>query len=335
MNNEVSLAIVGLGYWGPNLLRNFNNLGVVKYVFDLDDNKLKKFRDTSTYRDIKFATSYKQAMTDKKLSAIVVATPPDTHYDIAREALINKKHVFIEKPMTLDVGEAENLIELSNRKNKILMVGHTFLYTPEVRKIKEIIDSGELGKIQYIHASRLNLGKFQSANVVADLSPHDISIFNYLLDDELNSIFSQGYSFIDKEVIEVAFVTFEYKKGATCNLHLSWLDPLKKRVTTIVGDKRMLVYDMMADEKIKIYDKGVDVLNDTSDYGRYMLAYRHGDIWSPHVDVWEPLFLECEHFIKCIKGGEKPLTDGYNGREVVKGLVAALNSLKTGERVWL
>jgi predicted dehydrogenase len=332
---ETKIAIIGLGYWGPNLLRNFNNLGVVQYAFDLDPQKIKKFSSNPAYSHIKFGTSYKQVITDKKLTAVVVATPPDTHYDVALECLKHSKHVFIEKPMTLDVEESENLIVLAERKKKLLMVGHTFLYTPEVRKIKEIIDAGELGTVQYIHASRLNLGKFQRSNVVADLSPHDISIFNYLLDDKIKSVFSQGYSFVDKKVIEVAFVTFEYEKGAVCNLHLSWLDPLKKRTTTIVGDKKMLVYDMMAEEKLKIYDKGVDILEDTSDYGKYMLSYRHGDIWSPHTDVWEPLALECKHFIDCIEGKDELLTNGYNGRDVVQGLVAALDSLELGEKVCL
>jgi len=329
------IVIIGLGYWGPNLLRNFNSLGVVTAAFDLDRSRLEKFEES--YNNIYFDTDWESYIKNKKNSvdAIVIATPPDTHYDIALECLKHDKHVFIEKPMTLNVGEAENLIVLAERKKKILMVGHTFLYTPEVRKIKEIIEAGELGNVQYIHASRLNLGKFQKANVVADLSPHDISIFNYLLDDRIKSVFSQGYSFVDKEVIEVAFVTFEYEKGAVCNLHLSWLDPLKERTTTIVGDKKMLVYDMMAEEKIKIYDKGVDILNDTSDYGRYMLSYRHGDIWSPHTDVWEPLALECKHFVDCIEGKDDLLTNGYNGREVVRGLVAALESLKTNKRIFI
>lgn len=330
----MKIALVGLGYWGPNLLRNFNKHKVVMAVFDLDENNLKKYATDSTYHSILFDVDWERCLGRNDLDAVVIATPPNTHYEIAMCALEANKHVFIEKPMTTDVEEAENIIALAKEKNLIVMVGHTFLYTPEVRKIKEIVDAGILGDIQYIHASRLNLGKFQKSNVVLDLAPHDISIFNYLITGKMEKVFAKGYSFIHKEIVEVAFVTFEYSCGAVCHLHLSWLDPKKCRTTTIVGTKKMLIYDMLADEKIKVYDKGVDLdSNANKGYGEYLLSYRHGDVWSPSTGVWEPLGLECGHFIECVEMGRIPLTDGRNGLEVVRGLSAALDSLEKGKWV--
>lgn len=330
----MKLALIGLGYWGPNLLRNFVKLNVLAAAFDLDESKVKKYATNLTYQHVFFDTNWERCLGRKDVDAVVIATPPKTHYEIAMKALDANKHIFVEKPMTINVKDAESILSLAEKKNLIVMVGHIFLYTPEVRKIKEIIDSGELGEIQYIHASRLNLGKFQKANVVADLAPHDISIFNYLMGNNVKKVFAQGYGFINKKVVEVAFVIFEYECSTTCHLHLSWLDPKKCRTTTIVGTKRMLVYDMLAEEKIKVYDKGVDFDGSANiGYGEYLLSYRHGDVWSPSTKVWEPLGLECEHFIECVEEKKTPLTDGVNGLDVVRGLSAALESLCTGEWV--
>jgi len=332
----MKLALVGLGYWGPNLLRNFNKYKVLAAAFDLNEDNLKKYALDSAYRCIFFDIDWEKCLGRDDVDGVVIATPPNTHYELAMTTLEANKDVFIEKPMTLCVKEAEDIIALAAKNNRVVMVGHTFLYTPEVRKIKEIIDDGVLGDIQYIHASRLNLGKFQKANVVADLAPHDISIFNYLIKGELKRVFAKGYSFINPKIVEVAFVVFEYSCGAVCHLHLSWLDPKKSRTTTIVGTKKMLVYDMLAEEKIKIYDKGVDLDSNANEgYGEYLLSYRHGDIWSPSTEIWEPLYLECGHFIDCVENRKQPLTDGQNGLEVVKGLVAALDSLEKGEAVCL
>lgn len=326
----MKLALVGLGYWGPNLLRVLKKLDVLVAAFDLDEEKLEKFTTDQIYKDIYFDTDWTRCLGRNDVDAVVVATPPKTHYSIAIAALSANKNVFIEKPMTINVNEAEDILNHAKTMDKILMVGHIFLYVPEVIKIKEIIDSGELGDVVYIHASRLNLGKFQKANVIADLAPHDISIFNYLLDDNVTRVYSNGYGFINRNIVEVAKITFEYSKGAVCDLHLSWLDPRKKRVTTVVGTKKMLVYNMLAEEKIKIYDKGVAIF-DTSDHDSYMLAYRHGDVYSPCTKVCEPLYEECKHFIECIAKNKQPLTDGENGLAVVKSLSAALESLKKEE----
>lgn len=330
----MKIALVGLGYWGPNLLRVLKKLDVLVAVFDLNEDRLKRFYVDPTYKDVHFDTDWTKCLGRDDVQAVVIATPPETHYDIAMAALAAGKNVFIEKPMTIDVDEAEDILNYSKDKNKTLMIGHIFLYVPEVLKVKEIIDSGELGDVVYIHASRLNLGKFQKTNVIADLAPHDISIFNYLLDDNVTRVYSNGYGFINRDIVEVAKVTFEYSNGAVCDLHLSWLDPRKKRVTTIIGTKKMLVYNMLAEEKIKIYNKGVDT-TDTSDHGTYMLSYRHGDVYSPRTEICEPLYEECKHFIECITENKQPLTDGENGLAVVKSLSAALKSLKTGEWVCL
>jgi len=329
----MNITLIGLGYWGPNLLRVLNKIGALRSAYDLDVEKVNKFSHDPSYKHIEFGTDYKDALTDD-IDAVVIATPPSTHHTIAVEAMKSGKHVFIEKPMTLDVYEAEDLTKMAKALGLILMVGHIFLYVPEVIKIKDIIDSGELGDIVYIHASRLNLGKFQKANVVSDLAPHDISIFNFLTDDDVVRVHANGYGFVKKEVVEVAKITLEYSRGMVCDLHLSWLDPRKKRVTTIVGTEKMLVYNMLAEEKIKIYNKGVDI-QDTSDHAAYMLAYRHGDVYSPYTEVWEPLQKECECFIECINKKESPLTDGANGVAVVKVLDAALSSLETGGWVTL
>ena len=331
----MNIALVGLGYWGPNLLRVLNKMGVLTAAFDIDKDKLNKFKNDPVYTGIYFDTDWQKCLDRGDIKGVVIATPPDTHYNLATRCLLAGKHVFIEKPMTVDVSEAEKLIELSKDVRRNIMVGHIFLYVPEVNKVKEIIDSGELGDIVYMHASRLNLGQFQKANVVSDLAPHDISLFNYLMGCDVERVHANGYGFINKNVVEVAKLVFEYTNGAVCDLHLSWLDPRKKRVTSIIGTKKMLIYNMFAEEKIKVYDRGVDLF-DTSEHDAYMLAYRHGDIYSPHCgELWEPLQRECEHFVESIKARRQPLTNGKNGLSVVKPLCAALESLQTGEWVCL
>jgi len=331
----MKLVLVGLGYWGPNLLRVLNKIGVLSAVFDLDDSKLSIFRDDPSYSNINFDNDWETILSNKDINGVVIATPPNTHYIIAMKALRAGKHVFIEKPMTLNVIEAEEIVKFAIKNSLIVSVGHIFLFVPEINKVKEIIDSGELGDVVYIHASRLNLGQFQKANVVADLAPHDISFFNYLMGCGVKRVHANGYGFINKDVVEVAKLVFEYTNGAVCDLHLSWLDPRKKRVTSIIGTKKMLIYNMFADEKIKVYDRGVDVF-DTSEYATYMLAYRHGDVYSPHCDeIWEPLQRECEHFIESIENKKQPITNAENGLAVVKPLCAAMESLETGEWVEL
>jgi predicted dehydrogenase len=326
----MNVALVGLGYWGPNLLRVLNKLGVIYSAHDLDIAKVNKFASDPSYRHVRFSSDMLDYIED--IDAVFIATPPKTHFEIAKVFLQAGKHVFIEKPITTEVWQAEELITLAENKNRVLMVGHVFLYVAEVLKLKEIIDSGEIGDLLYIHASRLNLGQFQKSNVISDLAPHDISIFNFLVDSSVTRVFANGYGFINKNVVEVAKITFEYESSVVCDLHLSWLDPRKKRTTTVVGSKKMVVYDMMSDEKIKVYDKGVDIV-DTASHDAYLLAYRHGDIYSPQTEIYEPLEKECRHFIDCVSNCGQPITSGTSGLSVVSILNGALRSLNTGEWV--
>lgn len=326
----MKVSLIGLGYWGPNLLRVLNKLGVVYSAHDLDINKINRFHSDPSYSNIKFSLDCLDYKED--IDAVVIATPPNTHYNLAKKFLELGKHVFVEKPMTEEYWQSEELLRLSETYNKILMVGHIFLYVSEVLKIKDIINSGEIGDLLYVHASRLNLGQFQKSNVISDLAPHDISIFNFLVNSKVERVFSNGYGFINKDVVEVAKIVFEYESGVVCDLHLSWLDPRKKRTTTVVGTKKMVVYDMMSDEKIKVYDKGVDVV-DTTSHDSYLLSYRHGDIYSPQTEIYEPLERECRHFIDCITNNTKPLTDGSSGMSVVSVLNGALSSLRSGDWV--
>jgi len=322
------LALVGLGYWGPNLLRNFNKLGVVEAAFDLNESRLEEYYNSPTYKDIYFGNDWEVCLGRSDIKGVAIATPPDTHFEIAKKALLSGKHVFCEKPLTLKVEHAEELVNIAKDKNLILMVGHTFLYSSEIRKIKEFIELGLLGDILYIISNRLNLGKFQKSGVIEDLMPHDISICNFLVGSSVRKVRAAGYSFIHGEAVfdEVAFVDLVYDNGVVANLNVSWLYPVKERKLAVVGSKRMLIYDMMASEKIKVFDKGVD--KKPNNYGEYLLSYRHGDTWSPDLPVIEPLFVECSHFIECIKHGIRPFTDGINGLEVVKVLNMILDEVK-------
>jgi len=328
----MNISIIGLGYWGPNLLRTFNNLGVVKYAHDLDKNKIDKFKDNPLYRDVIFNTEYLTSIYDPKIDAVVVATPPHTHYEIATKALYAGKHVFIEKPMTLSVYESEEIVKIANKNNLVVMVGHIFLYSPEIVKLKEIINSEDFGNIQYIYTKRLNLGKIQSpANVIEDLAPHDISILNYLLDGVCTEAQVIGKShIIDTE--DVAFVSLKYC-NVLCHLHLSWLDPLKVRSTVVVGSKKMAVCDSI-EKNIYLYDKGVDVEEQegkmSDSYSNYVMTYRYGDVLIPKIDNYEPMVEECKDFINCIGTGKKPKASGEMGLEVVKTLNAITGSLKRG-----
>ena len=322
------LALVGLGYWGPNLLRNFIKLDVIRYAFDLRKDIIAQYVDNKAYSFITFGTDWSVCLDDPMVKCVAIATNPESHYHIAREALLHGKHVFIEKPMTTTVADAEELVRIAKDSDLRLMVGHTFLYSLEIRKIKELLDLGVLGDLLYMQSSRLNLGLFQTVGVISDLAPHDISIFNYLNSNaKVKSVISNSYGFINKRIDEVASVTLEYDNGVVCSMNLNWLYPVKERKLVVVGTKRMLIYDMLAKEKIKVFDRGVKPHSPKS-YGEYLLSYRHGDSWSPNVQVLEPLYLECAHFIECVENNVRPLTDGENGLEVVKILDMILKNTR-------
>jgi predicted dehydrogenase len=332
----MNLALVGLGYWGPNLLRTFNNLGVLRVAYDLDPAKVEKFEKDPVYRNIVFDTDWERCLQGDSIDGVIIATPPNTHHAIAMKALNAGKHVFIEKPMTLDVDQAEEIVALAGEKGLVILVGHIFLYSPEILKLKELVKSDDFGDIQYVYTKRLNLGKIQSpANVVEDLAPHDISILNFLLDADCTEVQVTAKAHV-LETEDVAFINMKYG-DVLCNLHLSWLDPLKVRDTVVVGTKQMVVCDSM-NKRIRLYNKGVEleeVEKGMETYAGHLLSYRYGDEYIPYIPTTEPMKLECEDFIKTIQDVfHKPAADGQIGLSVVKVLRGLQSSLSAGG-VWV
>jgi predicted dehydrogenase len=310
--------VIGCGYWGPNLIRNFINLkeADVRIASDLDEGRLRHMKQL--YPSLTTTTDYREIIKDESIDAVVIATPVSTHYQLAAEALEAGKHVFCEKPLTQSVDEGVKLVVLADENNRTLMVGHTFVYTAAVNKVKDLIRSGELGDIHYMSTARVNLGLFQEdINVVWDLAPHDVSIMNYILGSRPAAVSAVGHSYIQPGIQDVSFVTLRYPGSILANLHVSWLNPNKIRSTTVVGSKKMLVYDDISSlEKIRIYDKGVDVIPHYDTFGEFQLSYRYGDIHIPKLDEAEPLKMECQHFIDCIEGSE-PRSSGRHGLEVL------------------
>ena len=330
----MKIAVIGCGYWGPNLVRNFIQSNKVQELIccDLDQKRLDHMKNL--YPSVKVLLDYKELLQMPDLDGVAIATPVKTHHPIAKEFLDQGKHVFIEKPLTHSYETASELVKLAEESQKVLMVGHTFEYTAAVNKVKDIVENGELGKVLYISCVRVNLGLFQpDINVVWDLAPHDISIILYVLGELPVSVNSQGKAHFKAGIEDVATTTLNFKNGIVAFVHNSWLDPNKIRRTTIVGTRRMLVYDdIEPQEKIKIYDKGVEVPPYYDTYAEFQFSYRYGDIHSPRIEDYEPLKKECEHFLMCIQKGMCPLSDGYSGLRVVSILEAANKSLKQNGR---
>lgn len=326
------VGVIGCGYWGPNLIRNFVQMSRtdVKLVADLDDTRLKHMKEI--YPSVETTKDFKDILDDPEIDIVAVATPVHTHFKIASDALAGKKHVFVEKPIAASVAEANGLIDLSEKNKRKLMVGHTFLYTSAVRKMKRIIDSGELGEIFYINSQRLNLGLFQQdINVVWDLAPHDISIVLFLLGEKPQSVSVVGAPHINNAIQDVAILTLQFAENRLAFIQTSWLDPDKIRKMTVVGSKKMMVYDdVEPTEKIRIYDKGVEVPKHYDTYDEFHYSYKYGDILIPKIEGTEPLRTELNHFVDCIEKDGKPLSDGYNGLEVVRILEASQKSLDAG-----
>ncbi len=333
-NMSVNIAVVGLGYWGPNLLRNLyeSHACDILTACDLDSAKLEKIR--SRYPAVKTTRHFDDLLTSVEVDAVVIATPVSTHYPLAKKALEAGKHVFIEKPMAADSRTASELIAIAEAHKRVLMVGHTFEYSPPVIKIRDIISSGELGNIYYISSSRVNLGLHQKdVSVIWDLAPHDFSSIFYWLDETPARVSAMGRDFVQKGIPDVAFINLEFPGGAIAHVQVSWLSPSKLRRTAIIGSEKMLMYDDTENiEKVKIFDKGVDY-KDPETFGEYQLSYRAGDVISPRLDTYEPLRKEMLHFIDCCENGTRPKTDGNNGLRVVKTLEAAEISLREGGRV--
>ena len=328
----INIGVIGCGYWGPNHIRNFNALPNCN-VLVCCDKELKRLEHMkSLYPMIETATETEELFRDNRLDAIVIATPVFSHYELAKQSLQNGKHVLVEKPMTNSVETSLSLIRLADEMNLVLMVGHTFEYTAAVNKVKEIMDSGDLGEPLYISSTRSNLGLFQpDINVAWDLAPHDISIITYLLGEIPVSVNCQGKSHYKKDIEDVATMTLNYTNGVIAFIHSSWLDPNKVRKTTIVGSKKMLLYnDVETQEKIKIYDKGVDAPPHYDTYADFQFSYRYGDIYSPRLEDYEPLREQSKHFLERIERGSQPRSCGYSGLRVVSVLEAASQSLKKG-----
>jgi predicted dehydrogenase len=329
--NTIKVGVIGYGYWAPNLVRNFYEITSSELIAIADIDKASLERARAKYPYVTLTTDY-QDLFDLDLDAVIVSTPPATHYPIAKNCLEHNLAVLIEKPMTLNSQDAQNLIDLAENKSLILMVGHTFKYNSSVQAMKNIIKSGELGDIYYIDIARLNLGLFQGdTNVLWDLAPHDISILLYLLEQNPISVSTQGMRCVFNGVHDVAYVNLIFPNNIPAIIHVSWLDPCKVRRVTVVGSKKMLVFnDVEVQEKIKIYDKGVTKPDYTNGFNQFQCSYRYGDIIIPNVRVTEPLRQECEHFVNCVINHTEPLSGGREGLQVVKILEAAELSMHDG-----
>lgn len=332
--SEVRVGAIGAGYWGPNLIRNLieNNEASVVAVADLDSERLGHIGDR--YPQIDHLTQDYGDLFDWGLDAVVVSTPPETHFDIVSECLKNGVHVLVEKPLATSSSQALDLIRIAEENDLTLMVGHTFEYNPAVRALKEMLDRGEVGNVRYIDAVRVGLGLFHpSLNVVWDLAPHDVSIFIHLLGEMPESVSTRGTACVQDSIEDVAYMTLNFPSGVLAHSRMSWLDPRKTRRITVVGSEQMVVYDdVETHEKLKVYDKRVDAIRMTDTFGEFQFAYHYGSVVSPYLRFEEPLMLECAHFIECVQNNTRPLTDGWSGLRVVKVIEAAQQSLRDGGR---
>jgi predicted dehydrogenase len=330
MTKQINVGVVGLGYWGPNLVRNFRSLHDCRLVAMCDVSEARLKHLSSLYPEVEGETSFEKLLERKDIDAIVVATSVKFHFPMAKASLLAGKHTLIEKPMAASTEQCEELIEIARQKGLVLMVGHTFLYSAPVRKIKEIVDNHDIGEIRYISARRLNLGLFQKdINVAWDLAPHDISIILYIMQELPHSINCRGGAHITKGIEDVTSMSLHFSKERSAIIHSSWHDPRKVREMTIVGSKRMIVYDdIAAQEKIKIFDARVERPPHYDTFAEFQYAYHYGDIHSPYIKQDEPLKTECQHFLDCIKNGAVPITNGYAGMEVVQILEASSESLR-------
>lgn len=325
----VNIGIVGLGYWGPNLLRNVYTNKRRDRIILCDSNQDRLSKMYVRYPDLECAADYDDLLKNYGLDAIVIATDVSSHYPLAKKALQHGKHVFVEKPFSSSIEQAEELVELAESKGLITMVGHTFMFSPPVIKAKEIIDSGELGDVLFVTSSRVNLGIHQKdVSVIWDLAPHDFSIIFHWLDEEPSRIEAFGHAYVLRGIPDVAFINLEFPSGVISNVQVSWLAPSKLRRTVVVGSKKMLVYDDTHPyEKIKVYDKGVEVMEPES-FGEFQLCYRTGNIHSPSLEAHEPIASEMEEFLRSIEMKSTPKSSGRDGLAVVRALELAELSLK-------
>ena len=326
--DKTKIGVIGFGYWGPNIVRNFNSIDGAQVISISDKNQESLNRARKTYPNIMLTNDCDEIMTAPDIDAVAVITPVSTHFELARKALQNGKHVFVEKPFTATVAQAEELIELADKKNLTIMVDHTFIFTGAVKKIKQLIDDDVMGDLYYYDSVRVNLGLFQTdVNVIWDLAPHDFAIMDYLIKEKPAAITSSGKAHINGKE-DTAYITAHFNNNMIAHFNVNWLSPVKVRTTLVGGEKKMLVWnDLDVDEKIKIYDKGVEVRNSEGLYN-LLVSYRSGDMWAPRVEQVEALKLEAEYFVHCIKNNETPINDGLAGLRIVKMLDACNTSIK-------
>jgi predicted dehydrogenase len=332
----LKFGVIGYGYWGPNIVRNLRGLEGCEVVGICDQSPAARKRIQSAHPGVPVHSDCQELVKSPDVDAIAVITPVWTHYELAKAALENGKHVFVEKPFTNTVAQAEELINLAERKKLQIMVDHTFLFTGAVRKIQKLLADGTLGKLYYYDSTRVNLGLFQhDCNVIWDLAPHDLSIMNHLLHKDAEAISATGQAHVNEHE-DIAFITAYFPDKVIAHINVNWISPVKVRTTLISGEKKMLVWnDLEADEKLKIYDKGVDVKSQEGVYN-LLVSYRSGDMWAPQVEQVEALKLELGYFVECINQNKKPFNDGCAGLKVVRMLEAASKSLaKRGEIVCL
>jgi predicted dehydrogenase len=324
----VRVGAIGYGYWGPNVVRNLQSLENCQLVTICDKNSDSLLRAKRVYPGVELTTDFSKLLTSPQIDAVAVVTPVWTHFDLAKAALENGKHVFVEKPFTSTPQQAEELIELAERKRLKIMVDHTFLFTGAVKKIRQLIDESTLGALYYYDSTRVNLGLFQhDVNVVWDLAPHDLSVMDYLIREKPEAVVATGGKHLNG-LADVAFITVYFPGNVIAHINVNWLSPVKVRTTLIGGEKKMLVWnDLEADEKIKVYDKGVQMTNGRGVYD-LLVSYRSGDIWAPKIEQTEALKAELAYFIDCILNDRTPFNDGVAGLRVVKMLDAADRSLK-------
>ncbi|MFY9308889.1 MAG: Gfo/Idh/MocA family oxidoreductase [Bacteroidia bacterium] len=325
----MKIGIIGYGYWGTNLVRNFSVQDGCQLAVVADSRTERLDIIKKNYPSVRTTTNADDVFNDTTIDAVVIATPVFTHFELAKKALEHDKHVLVEKPITSSSAEAQTLIDLSVKKNKVLMVDHTFLYTGAVQKMKQLVDSGDIGKVNYFDSTRINLGLFQQdVNVLWDLAPHDISILTYLINEKPVSINATGISHTKNEIENIAYMTVNFQSDLVAHFNCSWSSPVKIRMTLVGGDKKMIVFnDMEPTEKVKVYDTGYSVKT-MEEKQRLLIDYRAGDIFIPKLQTSEALSLMAKDFISAITKGTKPVSDCYLGLEVVKILEGAQKSIK-------
>jgi predicted dehydrogenase len=338
----VGVALIGAGYWGPNLARNLVATDGAELRVICDASKERLARMGKAHPGARLEVDAAAVWAAQDIDAVVIATPVDTHHGLARQALEAGKHILVEKPLARSSTECRDLIDLASRQERVLMVGHVFLFNPSVRQVKDYIDADEIGDIQYAYSQRLNLGQVRpDVNALWNFAPHDLSILRYWFGADPERVMARGFAYVRPDVEDVVFMTLDYPGGIGANVHVSWLDPLKLRRMTIVGSKKMIVYDdVSADARIAIYDKGVTrqalpadspTLGPFESFAEFQVLLRAGDVLIPHVDFVEPLKAECQHFVDCIRTGAAPMADGESGLAVVLALEAAQASLASGQ----